>query len=130
MVDALRYRYRSIMSSHVRAARALLRAVHGGSGSALARGLRDELCRQVLNFLAAAFGAGRARGRMLLDVLGVLEFFAALFATVFVGRHGKPPAEMGGRGGGPWQGCTVCARWPRRAGNARAAHEACCERRV
>src|ERR1700754_4903957 len=129
MVDTLRYRHRSIMSSHVRAVRALLHAARGEAASALARGLRDEWCRQVLNFLAAAFGAGWARGRMLFYVLGVLEFFAALFAAVLVGRHGKAPAETGGRSGrkkrAPWKRRTERARWAWQAGkheSARCAH--------
>jgi hypothetical protein len=99
MVDAFRERHASVMSCCVTGSRPLLDGLHSEFDSALARGLRDEWCRQVLNFFAAAFWTRRMRGRMLADMFGVLELFAARFAAVFVGRHGKPPAGSdAGRG--------------------------------
>jgi hypothetical protein len=70
----------------------------GASGanriSALSRRLRDKRRGYVLNLFASALGAKRMCGVMFSDMFDMLERFAALFATIFVGGHGGPPASI------------------------------------
>jgi hypothetical protein len=70
------------------------------TGLALLRRLRKELSWLTLDGLTAALRTAQMSSLMLGDVFDMLEDFAALRATILVGRHGASPVAGSSPTGG------------------------------